>query len=1283
MLLQKKVYKSLQLKGKILKNLIYITLCVSAVMAQFDWQENGVPVRQGVHIEWQRTGDVGNNGEMIFVWSDTRNGGRDVYAQKVDSDGNSLWDVDGTVVVSIPGRQEDPIAVSDEAGGVYVIWTDYQFEPEDGDVFAQRVLSDGTLAWNEDGIPLSTVVGMQTSLNMCVDGLGGAFAIWNDLSSGEGQIYATHLSANGDVVSPGTGVPIITSPGGHLKVSIELGGAGYATMVWEDSRIEGEADIYTQRIDVNCNTLWSVPEEGGIPICNIQNVEQKAPKVTHVSGDTTVVVWEDYRNNIANGDIYIQYLDGDGNILLAENGFPLCNEDSKQLSPRVKANSEYAFVVWEDFRDHPAWADIYAQAFSLSDGLQWEEDGKPISTATRLQSQPRLTVDNNNGAYIVWMDERNAAFPEVEIYLQHVSASGDISFEDNGLAICDAPSYQFNPLVRTSGNDGSALILWGDSRTGSPGLYVQHVDLMSGITLTENGVETYFGIDGNAYAPKSLYLGNDKTLLYWEDYRGGGSNPQTYGQIISGEVGSNFGINGVKLSENPVQTIPKAVIVGDHIFLSFKSEDEWGTEIQAFQVLDFDLNLIGDPNGTVIYQNPFGMNQPFSKLVTGNDGYVYVAFSDIRSWDYDIYLQKYDELGNQQWEDGGVLITSADNDDNVEAVEPIPGGGCMVFWYGGVWNDLNVYCQAINGAGVSPEGWSNEPINISTAPGYQLDIKTAVLQNGVFSIWKDTRNDSTTKADIYGQVINFDGTIAGMENGFVITNEENDQKKPTLNMNNVQNEVLICWEDFVNGTDFDLVCKSFDPQTLSEGEEIVIAGEAGGQTIPFVSVSQSGSYLIIWEDTRTGGTSDIYLQEINASGAVFADGGIIVCNADFDQRNPGVVLYSETNNSYLMYWEDLRSSGKEFLWNIYAQSITTSSIVVDHLSEWNLVGLPVDVEDGSLSAVYPEGEAGTLYGFAGSYVNVDALISGEGYWLHFPNSGTTTITGSPITSLTVNLTAGWNLISGISEVTNVTDISDPGGIVIPGTAYGFTGSYTNASVFTPGHGYWINASADGDITISSGGTAKTRSAFTDRTVKANKLSFNGNDLYFGISIPEEEMLSYQLPPKPPEGAFDVRFADNMKVAENSGVIEIINNSDQLVIAYDIKDDTDWILAGNKEYRLSGSGEIIVSGDITGFTLNKVPEIPFTYFVSQNYPNPFNPVTRLQFEVGDQINVKLVIYDMLGRIVRTFEEKEYTPGRYTINWDGKDNSGNYVSSGTYIYRMKAGDFVGHKKMTLIR
>ena len=83
----------------------FYLLCISSLFAQFDWQDNGVPVRQGIHIEWQRTGDVGNDGEMIFAWSDTRYGGRDVYAQKIDQDGNNMWGSEGVAVVIDDGLQ--------------------------------------------------------------------------------------------------------------------------------------------------------------------------------------------------------------------------------------------------------------------------------------------------------------------------------------------------------------------------------------------------------------------------------------------------------------------------------------------------------------------------------------------------------------------------------------------------------------------------------------------------------------------------------------------------------------------------------------------------------------------------------------------------------------------------------------------------------------------------------------------------------------------------------------------------------------------------------------------------------------------------------------------------------------------------------------------------------------------------------------------------------------------------------------------------------------------------
>ena len=70
------------------------------------WQENGIPIRQGVHIEWQRTLCPGEPGNLIFVWSDTRYGSRNVFAQKVDSTGALLWGTGGSAVTNLPGRQK-------------------------------------------------------------------------------------------------------------------------------------------------------------------------------------------------------------------------------------------------------------------------------------------------------------------------------------------------------------------------------------------------------------------------------------------------------------------------------------------------------------------------------------------------------------------------------------------------------------------------------------------------------------------------------------------------------------------------------------------------------------------------------------------------------------------------------------------------------------------------------------------------------------------------------------------------------------------------------------------------------------------------------------------------------------------------------------------------------------------------------------------------------------------------------------------------------------------------
>jgi hypothetical protein len=206
----------------------------------------------------------------------------------------------------------------------------------------------------------------------------------------------------------------------------------------------------------------------------------------------------------------------DGNILLSEEGEAVCTNEANQIKPRVKADNQGAYIVWEDTRNGPG--DIYIQRYVLESGNQFETDGMGLCTAFSSQDQPRLTTDGEGGAFVVWMDERYAPFPETEIFMQHINPDGSVSFENDGLAVCEENHYQFNPLVRHDGN-GNAFVVWGDARSGSIGLYAQYISPANGAVLNSGGVELYFGIDGNGLNVNSLYLGDNETLLYWEDHR--------------------------------------------------------------------------------------------------------------------------------------------------------------------------------------------------------------------------------------------------------------------------------------------------------------------------------------------------------------------------------------------------------------------------------------------------------------------------------------------------------------------------------------------------------------------------------------------------------------------------------------------------------------------------------------------------------------------------------------------------------------------------------------------
>jgi len=93
--------------------------------------------------------------------------------------------------------------------------------------------------------------------------------------------------------------------------------------------------------------------------------------------------------------------------------------------------------------------------------------------------------------------------------------------------------------------------------------------------------------------------------------------------------------------------------------------------------------------------------------------------------------------------------------------------------------------------------------------------------------------------------------------------------------------------------------------------------------------------------------------------------------------------------------------------------------------------------------------------------------------------------------------------------------------------------------------------------------------------------------------------------------------------------------------------------------------------------------PDNFELSQNYPNPFNPSTTIEFQVPQASDVTIIIYDMLGQEVKSLFAGQIQAGNYSVEWDGLNNSGSKMSSGSYIYRMTAGEFIDTKEMILLK
>ena len=316
--------------------LLLILLSVSIIKPQWKTtlnEDNFISVSPGAQNNSVIASD-GNDGAFI-AWEDNRNSTTnvyDIYLQKIDKDGYTIFADDGIPICTADGNQLDPKIVESNDGSAIVFWLDQRINPANSIVlYAQKIDANGNELWAADGVPVSEysspTPGSVIYYNVLQDGEGGAFAVWQRNWFGYDQIRAQRVNADGNILWGSTGA-IITDGARFDRIPQLIRDNQKGGIVTAYKGTFGYS-IMAQRISPNGNLLWN---PNGITVTpnGPQNECSIAAGDIFESGGLMAVTW------IISGPVYAQLIDTSGFKLWGENGIIVNDVTGAHSFPKIK-----------------------------------------------------------------------------------------------------------------------------------------------------------------------------------------------------------------------------------------------------------------------------------------------------------------------------------------------------------------------------------------------------------------------------------------------------------------------------------------------------------------------------------------------------------------------------------------------------------------------------------------------------------------------------------------------------------------------------------------------------------------------------------------------------------------------------------------------------------------------------------------------------------------------------------------------------------------------------------
>jgi hypothetical protein len=430
----------------------------------------------------------------------------------------------------------------------------------------------------------------------------------------------------------------------------------------------------------------------------------------------------------------------------------------------------------------------------------------PVCVASYDQFPPAMVPNGTGGALVAWADYRST---DLDIFVQSTNSAGLSLWTSDGVPMCKVAGAQINPRIVADGG-GGGVVVWQDGRSGTAyDIYAQRVSAVGQGVWAPGGIPVCTAA-GVQELPQVVADGFGGTIIGWVDRRG--ADADIYVQRLDASGNPQWTADGVAL----------CAATGNQT----------------------DLALVPDDLGGAI-----------------------ALWKDGRGATPDIYAQRVSVGGVAQWAAGGAVVCGVAGEQRAPQLIADGAGGAIAVWSDARGGAGDVYVQRMSGAGAIQ--WAADGVAVCVAVGDQVAPRLCGDgAGGAIVTWQDNRGGATS--DIYAQRVTVAGAAQWTANGIVVCAAAAAQASPAISADEAGGAV-ISWSDgrtVVNGADIyaQRVSGAGAPMWAANG--VALCDTTGDQDSPAVVWNGAGGAAAVWRDYRGGPTADLYLQSVDAGGAV-------------------------------------------------------------------------------------------------------------------------------------------------------------------------------------------------------------------------------------------------------------------------------------------------------------------------------------------------------------------------------------------------------------------------------